>query len=102
MGFDLSGYEKDSIKMSSFGIYTIAGLFVLIIVIVLLSFYFFIERERIYKETVLQGGIEKTTDFKNTQIRILNSYGNRGDDGVETSRIPINEAIKNAVDYYID
>ena len=102
MSFDLKGYEKDRIKMTSFGIYTLAGIITLIAVILLLSFYFFIERERIYKETVLQGGIEKTTDFKNTQIRILNSYGNRGDDGVETSRIPINEAIKNAVDYYND
>mgnify|MGYP006131892255 FL=1 len=102
MGFDLTGYEKDSIKMSSFTLYTVSGIAVLIIVILLLSFYFFIERERIYKETVLQGGVEKTTDFKNTQMRILSSYGNKGDDGVETSRIPINEAIENAVDYYND
>ena len=102
MGFDLTGYEKDSIKMSSFALYTVAGTLLLIAVVALLSFYFFIERERIYEETVLQGGVEKTTNFKKTQMRILSSYGNKGDDGIGTSRIPVNEAIKNAVDYYND
>ena len=102
MGFNLTGYEKDNISIASFGMYTIAGVATLIAVILLLYFYFFIEKERIYNEAVLQGGVEKTTDFKINQMRILNSYGNKGDDGVETSRIPINEAIKNTVDYYND
>ena len=55
-----------------------------------------------YNEVVLQGGVEETIDFKIKQNRILNSYGNKNDDGVESSRIPINNAIKKALDYYND
>ena len=102
MSFNLRGYEKDNMSMASFGMYTIAGVATLIAVILLLSFYFFIEKERIYNETVLQGGVEESMNFKVKQLRILNSYGNKSDDGIETSRIPINEAIAKAVDFYND
>ena len=101
MGFDLKGYEKDNnMSMASFALYTFAGLMTLIIVIAALSFYFFIEREEMYDEIVLQGGTEESKDFKIKQIRILNSYGNKNDDGLESERIPINKAIKKTLDYY--
>ena len=103
MGFDLKGYEKDnSMSMTSFALYTFAGIITLIIIIAAISFYFFIEREWMYDEVVLQGGTEETKDFKIKQIRILNSYGNKNDEGIESSRIPINDAIKKALNYYND
>ena len=55
-----------------------------------------------YDEVVLQGGTEETKDFKIKQIRILNSYGNKNDEGIESSRIPINDAIKKALNHYND
>ena len=101
MGFDLTGYEKDnSMTMTSFAIYTFAGIITLLVVVAALSFYFFIEREKMYNEIVLQGGVEESLDFKIKQNRILNSYGNKNDDGIESSRIPINNAIKKALEYY--
>ena len=103
MGFDLKGYEKDNnMSMTSFALYTLAGTITLIIIIAAISFYFFIEREWMYDEVVLQGGTEETKDFKIKQIRILNSYGNKNDEGIESSRIPINDAIKKALNYYND
>ena len=53
-----------------------------------------------YDEIVLQGGVEESLDFKVKQNRILNSYGNKNDDGIESARIPINDAIKKALNYY--
>ena len=103
MGFDLKGYEKDnSMSMTSFALYTFLGTITLIIVIAAISFYFFIEREGMYNQIVLQGGTQETKDFKIKQLRILNSYGNKNDDGIESSRIPINDAIKKALNYYND
>ena len=103
MGFDLKGYEHDnSMSITSFAIYAFTGIITLLVVIATLSFYFFLERERMYDEIVLRGGVEKSVDFKIKQNRILNSYGNSNDDGVESSRIPINNAIKKALDYYND
>tara|TARA_B100001540_G_C15413597_1_gene464417 strand:- start:114 stop:422 length:309 start_codon:yes stop_codon:yes gene_type:complete len=102
MGFDLTGYEKDNISMTSFGVYTIAGIVALFVVIFFLAFYFFIVKESVYQEIVLSGGVEETSLFKDKQYSILNSYGEKGDDGLETSRIPINKAIENAVEYYND
>ena len=47
MGFNLTGYEHDnSMTMTSFMIYTISGTVILIVVIAALSFYFFLEREK--------------------------------------------------------
>ena len=102
MGFDLTGYEKDNMSMSSFGIYTLLGILSLFVVIFLLAFYFFMIKESVYQEMVLSGGVEETIKFKNEQTRILNSYGKEGDDKIETSRIPINKAIKSAASYYND
>ena len=103
MGFDLKGYEKDNkMNMTSFAFYTFIGTMTLIIVIAAISFYFFIEKEGMYNQIVLQGGTEKTKDFKIKQIRILNSYGNKNDDGIESERIPINDAVKKALNYYND
>tara|TARA_Y100001970_G_C14230133_1_gene858075 strand:+ start:1648 stop:1959 length:312 start_codon:yes stop_codon:yes gene_type:complete len=103
MGFDLTGYEKDNnMTMTSFVIYTSAGTIALLLVVAALSFYFFIEREKMYDQIVLQGGVEESIDFKVKQNRILNSYGNQNDDGVESSRIPINNAIEKALEYYND
>ena len=67
-----------------------------------MAFYFFIVKESVYQEIVLSGGVEETSLFKDKQYSILNSYGEKGDDGLETSRIPINKAIENAVEYYND
>ena len=103
MGFNLTGYEHDnSMTMTSFMIYTISGTVILIVVIAALSFYFFLEREKLYDEIVLQGGVEESLDFKVKQNRILNSYGNKNDDGIELARIPINDAIKKTLNYYND
>ncbi len=102
MGFDLTGYEKDDMSMASFGMYTIAGIVSLFVVIFLLAFYFFLVKESVYQEIVLSSGVEETSIFKDKQYKILNSYGEKGDNGVETSRIPINKAIRNTVEYYND
>mgnify|MGYP001472742182 CR=1 FL=1 len=58
--------------------------------------------EKMYDKIVLQGGVEETTKYKVKQNRILNSFGNKNDDGVESSRIPINQAVKKALKYYGD
>jgi hypothetical protein len=103
MGFNLTGYESDnSITVTSFLASISIAIITLLVVIFTLSFYFFLEREKMYDEVVLKGGVEETIDFKIKQNRILNSYGNKNDDGVESSRIPINNAIKKALDYYND
>ena len=101
MGFDLTGYEKDTINMSTLGIYTFLGILSLIVVIAALSFYFFIEKERIYTENVLEGGVEDTYLYKQNQFQELNSFGKIvNDKGESINRIPINKAIENTNIYY--
>jgi len=102
MSFHLTGYEKDNIKIKSFFIYTIIGITILFIVIFSMLFYYNFERERLYNEIVLQGGTEETIKYKTQQDRILNSYGNKDDDGIKSSRVPINHAIKKTIEFYND
>ena len=103
MGFDLTGYEKDnSVKLSTFLISSILGTITLIVIVLLLSFYFFMVKENVYSNTFLKGGIEDSINQKVKQIRVLNSYGNKNDDGIESTRIPINDAIKKTLSYYND
>ena len=103
MGFDLTGYEEDNnMTVTSFLLYTLAGIVTLLAISMALSFFFFLETEKMYDEIVLQGGVEESLDFKIKQNRILDSFGNKNDDGIESQRIPINNAIKKAVKYYND
>ena len=102
MGFDLTGYEEDSISLSAFGIYTILGIFSLLVVIFALSFYFFIEKERIYTEAVLEREVQNTIEYKSSQFKELNSYGQSMDDDKIVNRIPIDKAIKQASEHYND
>ena len=102
MSFDLTGYEKDNIGIKSFFIYTIIGVTLFFIIIFFLLLYYDMERERLYDEIVLQGGTEETMEYKIQQNRILNSFGNKNDNGIESSRIPIADAIQKTIKYYND
>ena len=46
MGFDLTGYEKDNISMTSFGVYTIAGIVALFVVIFFFGFLFLYRKRK--------------------------------------------------------
>ena len=101
MVFDLTGYEKDnSVKLSAFLISSVLGTILLIVIVMLLSYYFFLMKENVHRENFLKGGIEDSVNYKTKQIRILNSYGNKGDDDIESSRIPINDAMRKALEHY--
>ena len=101
MGFDLTGYEKDdNYTMSSFFVYTSFSIFLLIIITLLLAFYFFIQKEVMYDEIVLQDEVESATEYKNSQKQILNSYSEYLDGDTKIIKIPINKAINKAVDFY--
>ena len=97
MSFNLSGYEKDKIGMFSFAIYTFLGCISFIIVIVLVDYYFLIQKESVYLETLMEG-TEDSKEYKMNQIQSLNKYEVK--DGIKT--IPIKEAINKTVEYYND
>ena len=45
----------------------------------------------------------KKNDFKISQNNVLiTSFENKNDDGIESARIPINDAIRRALSYYND
>ena len=89
MGFDLTGYEKDNIQLKSFGLYTIVGIIALIVVVVLTSFYIFLEIEKSYDENVTQAVIKDTDNYKKKQEQFLNSH-------------KIKESGSKALEYYND
>ena len=87
MGFDLTGYEKDNIQLKSFGLYTIVGIIVLIAVVILTSFYMFLEIEKSYDENVTKAEIKDTSNYKEKQEQFLNSH-------------QIKKSLDKAVEYY--
>ena len=89
MGFDLTGYEKDNIQMKSFGIYAVLGIIALIAVVILTSFYMFLEVEKSYDENVTQREIKDTNNYKKKQEQFLNSH-------------TIKESVNKALEYYND
>ena len=100
MSFDLKGYEKDdNLKIKTFGLYAIGGVLSLVIIIISLSFYFFIMVESRFND-ILMEGVDYTKEFKLQQNQILNSGGQPGDDGIESKRISIDNAIIKANSYY--
>ena len=101
MGFDLTGYEKDdNYTMSSFFVYTSFSVFLLIIITLLLAFYFFIQREKMYDEMVLQDEVNSTIEYTNSQKKALNSYSEYLDGDTKIIQIQINKAITKAINFY--
>ena len=90
MGFNLSGYEKDKIGMIPFAVYTFFGCIFFILLVVLIDYYFLIEKESVYLDTLTMG-TEESKEYKNNQIESLNN----NKDGR-----PIKEAIDLTVQYY--
>ena len=91
MGFKLTGYEKDNIGIFSFAIYTFFGCLSFIIVIVLVNYYFLIEKESVYLDTLTRG-TDHSKEYKRSQMEILNKH----------NIIPINDAITKTVEFYND
>ena len=102
MSFNLTGYEKDNIQLKTLALYTVIGIATLFIILFALLFYYNLEKENLYNEIVLKAGTEETVEFQIKQKRILDSYGNKGDDGISSSRVSVNDAIKKTVDHYND
>ena len=83
--------------MFSFAIYTFMGCAFFILVIILIDYYFLIQTESVYLDTLTKG-TEYSKQYKRNQIESLNKNDNI--DGVETK--PIKKAITEAVEYYND
>ena len=102
MAFDLTGYERDdSYTMSSFFIYSLISVVILVLITIALGFYFFIEHDKLYTKIVLEDEVDNAVHYENTQNNTLNSSGEFVlDDGTKIRRIAIGEAIDKAVEFY--
>ena len=98
MGFNLSGYEKDNINVIPFAFYTIIGCVFFIIVAIFIHYYFIIQQETIYSDTLTKG-TTKSENYKKNQLEILNKEGSLDD---STKLVPIETAITKALQYYND
>lgn len=93
MSFELKGYEKDNMSMKSIALYYFLGSGALILCVVLVSFYFSIEKENYYRKNVMQIESESTIEYKRFEKEFLQSY-NLIDKENKIYSIPIDEAIK--------
>ena len=89
MGFDLTGYEKDNIKINSFAVSSFLAILSLIIIVVGIYFYLFMIGEKYTQQMYLEGGIEKTDKYKENQEQYLKSHN-------------LKRGMQKALDYYND
>ena len=74
MSFELQGYEKDHLGMKSVLLYTFLGVASLLVSVIFISFYFFIEKESMYKKNVLTKDSKHVKEYKQYESNILDNY----------------------------
>ena len=73
MGFDLTGYEEDSMDIMPIVIYSILGLLAVAIVIFAIYFYMFLLDEKFTQEMFLERDTKQTLDYNKAKVIFLDS-----------------------------
>tara|TARA_Y100001958_G_C21053698_1_gene418935 strand:+ start:594 stop:863 length:270 start_codon:yes stop_codon:yes gene_type:complete len=73
MGFDLTGYEEDSMDIMPIVIYSILGLLAVAVVIFAIYFYMFLLDEKFTQEMFLERDTKQTLDYNKSKVIFLES-----------------------------
>ena len=73
MGFDLTGYEEDSMDIMPIVIYSILGLLAVAVVIFAIYFYMFLLDEKFTQEMFLERDTKQTLDYNKAKVIFLDS-----------------------------
>ena len=73
MGFDLKGYEEDSMDIMPIVIYSILGILSVALVIFAIYFYMFILDEKFTQEMFLERDTKQTLDYNKAKVIFLDS-----------------------------
>lgn len=73
MGFDLTGYEEDSMDIMPIVIYSILGLLAVAVVIFAIYFYMFLLDEKFTQEMFLERDTKQTLDYNKSKLIFLES-----------------------------
>ena len=73
MGFDLTGYEEDSMDIMPIVIYSILGLLAVALVIFAIYFYMFLLDEKFTQEMFLERDTKQTLDYNKAKVIFLES-----------------------------
>ena len=73
MGFDLTGYEEDSMDIMPILIYSILGLLAVALVIFAIYFYMFLLDEKFTQEMFLERDTKQTLDYNKAKVMFLES-----------------------------
>ena len=73
MGFDLKGYEEDSMDIMPIVIYSILGLLAVALVIFAIYFYMFLLDEKFTQEMFLERDTKQTLDYNKAKVIFLDS-----------------------------
>lgn len=73
MGFDLTGYEEDSMDIMPIVIYSILGLLAVAVVIFAIYFYMFLLDEKFTQEMFLERDTKQTLDYNKAKVMFLES-----------------------------
>ena len=73
MGFDLTGYEEDSMDIMPILIYSILGLLAVAVVIFAIYFYMFLLDEKFTQEMFLERDTKQTLDYNKSKVIFLES-----------------------------
>ncbi|MAM99135.1 MAG: hypothetical protein CMF91_04540 [Candidatus Marinimicrobia bacterium] len=73
MGFDLTGYEEDSMDIMPIVIYSILGLLAVALVIFAIYFYMFLLDEKFTQEMFLERDTKQTLDYNKAKVMFLES-----------------------------
>ena len=89
MGFDLTGYEPDEMRMKPFAVYTAFGIVSLLLVVFGIYFYLIVMGEKYTQELYLERDTKETIEYKKNQEQFLKSH-------------KLKAGINKALDYYSD
>ena len=73
MGFDLKGYEEDSMDIMPIVIYSILGILSVALVIFAIYFYMFLLDEKFTQEMFLERDTKQTLDYNKAKVMFLES-----------------------------
>ncbi len=73
MGFDLTGYEEDSMDIMPIVIYSILGILAVALVIFAIYFYMFLLDEKFTQEMFLERDTKQTLDYNKNKVNFLES-----------------------------
>ena len=73
MGFDLKGYEEDSMDIMPIVIYSILGILSVALVIFAIYFYMFLLDEKFTQEMFLERDTKQTLDYNKAKVIFLDS-----------------------------